>query len=265
MTVPSSSPSEPPQTPAASSSPLALAARDRERDRLLTLANVQRMRGQLDQARESLQAALALNTGAPKADAQIHEMLGDAFAQNEKWDEAKAAYETAYTLDNARASAERKFAQTVLRVADATRERAVAEAMLRGELPPGAGAIPGGVGGKRSPVLALLLSCLAPGFGQLYNGQLVKGLVCLGVFLVGLIAINLSPDGRLLFQQIVPLAFGRIPLVRGEISPGLIALLILCSAMWLYAILDAPIVASKLGNNDNTPGAPKIDKSGWEV
>ena len=267
MSAPTPSPPAPEEkaSPPAAAPPVPDFARERERDRLLTLANVQRMRGQLPEAQETLKKALALGDGQSKADAPIHEILGDVLASDERWEEAKAAFGAAHALDPERVSAERKFAQMTLRLADAAQERALAEALLRGEIPPGGA---GGIGmprGKRNPGLAMLLSAFVPGFGQLYNGQMVKGFLCLGIFVVTLLAINLSPDAKLFFGQILPLAAGKIPAVRGEISPFLLMLIFVCGAMWLYAVIDAPIAASKTASAQAGPAPSGGDKSGWEV
>ena len=224
-------------------------AREVERDRLLTLANVQRMRGQTQEVQKTLEQALALGDGQARTDAPVHEMLGDVLAGEEKWEEAKKAYGTAHALDPDRASAERKFAQMTLRVAEAAHERAMADAILRGEMPiSGASAFGGGQRGKRSPAVAMLLSAAVPGFGQLYNGQLVKGLICLGGFFATLLAISLLPESR-----------------PGYVSPVLIFFSLIAGVLWLYSALDAPIAAGKTGNDGSTPGGPKQDKSGWEV
>lgn len=235
----------------------------RERDRLLTLANVQRMRGQLGEARDTLKTALAMGDPAAADAAPVHEMLGDILAADERWDEAKAAFAKAHELAPARASTERKFAQMTLRAADAAAEKAMAEAILRGEMP----VAPQGHTplGKRAPGMALLLSFVAPGFGQIYNGQLVKGLIFLGIYIVTLLGIAFSPDASLFFRQTIPLLFGRVPGDRGDLSPLLVFLLLVGGITWIYAVLDAPLVASKLGQDAAAPGGPKIDKSGWEV
>jgi tetratricopeptide (TPR) repeat protein len=241
-------------------------ARERERDRLLTLANVQRMRGQIPEATETLKKALALGEGQSKADAPVHELLGDILAADERWDEAKTAFGTAHALDPARASAERKFAQMTLRIADSQREREMAEAILRGEIPAGTASGVAAVHGKRSPALALLLSGVVPGFGQLYNGQLIKGLVCLGAFLLTVLAINFLPEGKLFLDQFTHFLAARPYRGGGEMSPLLLFLVLVSGILWLYAVIDAPIVASKLSSAAPADdGEPKVDKSGWEV
>ncbi len=261
----SSAPTPPPPSPEEKKPVLSDIERDRERDRLLTLANVHRMRGQLADARETLKKAIALSEAQSAGDAPIHEMLGDILAADEKWDDAKDAYNTAHVLDPARASAERKFAQMTLRAADAKAERALLDAQLRGELPP-AGAAP--IHGKRASSLAFLLSALMPGAGQLYNGQTVKGLICLGIYALSLIVVFFSPGGSEFLEGIVLFAVpmkGRLP---SEPSPLLLTFFLAGVVIWIYAVLDAPMIANKINQGTATPGGSggsKPDKTGWEV
>lgn len=233
----------------------------RERERLLTLANVQRMRGQLAEARKSLEDALALSGDvSSSANAPAHEMLGDILAAEEKWEEAKAAYATAHALDPTRVASERKLAQAALHLADIAHERALADALLRGEMPAAGGAFGMQQGAKSSPGLALLLSLFMPGMGQMINGQFVKGMICLGVFFVSMAVICLSPGGKDLVDQIRHLAAGQA--YKGAApSPMLWMLLFVSGVIWLYSVLDAPMTAGKKSGGD----APKVDKSGWEV
>ncbi len=257
----------------AAAAPLSPAARDRERDRLLTLANVQRMRGQAREAGETLHQALALSDpnagpGTRAADAPVHEMLGDLLAAEGEDEKARDAYDAAHKLDPARASAERKFAQMALRIADMKALAALGEAVRKGEAPPPeAVGLASSVAGKRSPGLALLASLALPGFGQFYNGQFVKGAICLGVFLLTLLAVRLSPDSGVLFAQITSLLAARpAPGAKGAVSPLLWLLILVSAATWLYALADAVTTAgkgSKPGGGGS--GGPPLDKTGWEV
>lgn len=240
--------------------------RDRERDRLLTLANVHRMRGQTRLAQETLQQALALSGDTPptRTDAPVYELLGDLLAADGKDSEARDAFDTAHKLDPGRASAERKLAQMVLRIADADREKALAEAILRGEAPAVVDPLaPAAV--KRSPVLAFLLSSVLPGVGQMYNGQIVKGIICAAVFLPALLALIYAPGASGFFEQVLPVLGGGTPRAGGQVSPGLLLLMFLAAVIWMYAVIDAPMVASKHNKTGGGPGAPNIDKTGWEV
>ena len=74
----------------------------RERDRLLTLANVQRMRGQLGEARKTIDTVLTLSEGLSEKDlAPIYELRGDLLQTEGRWEEAQAAFDRAHTLDPA--------------------------------------------------------------------------------------------------------------------------------------------------------------------
>ena len=125
------------------------------------------------------------------------------------------------------------------------RERALAEAVMRGELPAtAAGGFGGHPTGKPSPVLACLLSAMMPGAGQLYNGQSLKGLICVVILLLVLILVYLVPH-------------------PGRQLPPLLSLAILIGTVdWLYAVIDAPLVASKSSGSGNSN---KSNPSGWEV
>ena len=258
--------------PVAPPRPLDPAARERERDRLLTLANVHRMRGQTREAGSALQQALALGgpgdgPGTKAADAPIHEMLGDLLAAQGEDEAARDAYDNAHQLDPARASAERKFAQMTLRLADMKALAALGEAVRKGEAPPpDVVGLASSAGGKRSAGLALLASLALPGFGQFYNGQFVKGAICLGVFLLTLAAVRLSPDSGTLFAQITSLLAARpAPGAKGTVSPLLWLLILASGATWLYALADAVTTAGKGAKPGGGISGPTVDKSGWEV
>jgi len=239
-------------------------ARDRERDRLLTLANVHRMRGQLSEAQETLRKALALSgSDTPsRADAPIHELLGDILALDDKIVPAKDAFDTAHRLDPDRASAERKYAQMTLRLAQEAEEKAVAAALLRGEKP--SSLVSAAAQVKRNPSLALLLSVMLPGAGQLYNGQMVKGAICLAIYLPALLIVLFAPGATDFFKQVLPLLGGAISRQRDEVSPLLSLFLLLAGMIWIYAVIDAPMMATKT-SRDTDPTKPLADKTGWEV
>jgi hypothetical protein len=234
-------------------------ARERERDRLLSLATVQRMRAQILDARASLQKAIILSEGMPGPQvAPIHEMLGDMLAAEERWEQAAASYEQAQALDPARASAERKFGEMTLRIAD---EKAMAK--LGGMVRSGSGdAITSGSQGKRNPGFAMILSLIVPGFGQFYNGQFIKACVCLGVFVIAMFLITLTPDIKAIRCLLIP---GTTTGCRGlTIAPLTWFCILAAAGAWLFSLIDAPIAASKTQDMSIESG-PVVDKSGWEV
>jgi hypothetical protein len=232
-------------------------ARERERDRLLSLATVQRMRAQILDSRASLQKALIVSEGMPGPQvAPIHEMLGDMLAAEERWEQAAAAYEQAQILDPARASAERKFGEMTLRIAD---EKAMAK--LGGMAGAGGSdAITSGAQGKRNPGFAMILSLIVPGFGQFYNGQFIKACTCLGIFVIAIFLITMTPEIKALRCLFTPTAG-----CRGlSVSPFTWFCVLAASGAWLFSLVDAPISASKTQDTSSETG-PVVDKSGWEV
>lgn len=235
-------------------------ARERERDRLLSLASVQRMRAQILDARASLQKAIIISEGMPGSQvAPIHEMLGDMLAAEERWEQAAASYEQAQILDPARASAERKYGEMTLRIAD---EKAMAKLGGVAGVAAGGDAITSGSQGKRNPGFAMILSLIVPGFGQFYNGQFVKACICLGVFVIAMFLISLTPDIKAIRCLLAPATTTGC---RGlTISPLTWFCMFASGAAWLFSLIDAPISASKTVDTSVDSG-PVVDKTGWEV
>lgn len=270
--APLSPPSEPP--PPLPTPPLVTidipadpVARERERDRLLTLANVQRMRGQVSDARQTLQNAIALSEGSvPQMVAPTHELLGDMLAAEGRIEEASEAYKQATDADPKRVSAEKKFAQMTLALAEAKGTLNISEAMLRGDSLAdlmASGAM-GRQQGKKNAGVAMLLSLLMPGFGQIYNGQVIKGVVVMGVFLVLLLLITLAPGGSEFLNQFAAIMALKPNTPSRAPIPGWLPIVgIMVVAVWLYGIVDAPFMAGKGTVTD--PDRPPVDKSGWEV
>jgi hypothetical protein len=250
---------------AAAAAPADPVARERERDRLLTLANVQRMRGQTADARATLDSVLSLLAGAPgRETSPVHELLGDLHAADENWEQAQAAYGAAHEADPNRPSAERKFAAATLRVADA---KALAAAMASGNLDD-LNSLNTGQRGKRNPGAALLLSLLTPGLGQFANGQLLKGGFCLAIWLLSLLALNLTDAGKDLFKQFLGFATGRFVKGAGEpVSPLFWMLVVLAAGIWVYSIVDAAVSASKLNEDvsgGDTSSFGGFSRKDWE-
>jgi TM2 domain-containing membrane protein YozV len=77
---------------------------------------------------------------------------------------------------------------------------------------PAAGAPAPAVASGKNPILAAILSFVIPGLGQVYNGQIVKGIVIFVAFIIGIFLV---------------------------VIPGVI--------VWLYGIYDAYTTAQKGG------------------
>jgi TM2 domain-containing membrane protein YozV len=93
----------------------------------------------------------------------------------------------------------------------------------------------------RNPGLAAILSFVFNGLGQLYNGQILKGLVIIFfsslsmlIFILGSILIGLWILGKIIFQK--ELFIGLVLFCLG---------LILICIIGIYSIFDAYRVASK--------------------
>ena len=81
--------------------------------------------------------------------------------------------------------------------------------------------------GSQRSAIALILSGLFPGLGQLYNRQIVKGVVFLGLGVV------LS----WLVARAVPL--DPVELLEQGVKPGAILAAVVLLAIWLWSIVDA--------------------------
>jgi len=84
---------------------------------------------------------------------------------------------------------------------------------------------------RRRPGLAALLSALWPGLGQLYNRQLVKGLLLiLGLPLLGKVGLGYAFFGA--FEAMRDLRYLLVTAGGGLI-------LVAAAALWIYAVVDA--------------------------
>jgi len=195
-----------------------------EVERLLTQASAERARGNFLTARRLLEQALQK---APER-ADIHELLGDVYRAVGDLSTALECYKKARELDPSRRSAEEKFASTLLEINPPT----VSE-----EVP----FLP------KNPNLAVILSALLPGAGQVYNEQWLKGigmcavaLLSLGYFLQfyhQIRSASVLPNLSQVQQQLEQASVGEILLLL------LAGLLAFCT--WTWSILDAYTTARK--------------------
>ncbi len=171
-------------------------------DRLLTAANIARRRGQFGEAEQSCRQAVDLIPG----DSAAVELYGDILQATGRVDDAAAAYRRAADLDPKRGSAERKYAHLSL-----LQDRTVA--MLRDE------------GIQRSPRLAVVLSALMPGVGQIYTGRATTGVVILAAMMSCIYLLGWTRYG--------------FPKSREPISASLVILLVAGIGLYAYSIIDA--------------------------
>lgn len=199
---------------------------EQEVERLMTLVNVQRMRGQIRDAEDTCRKALDIS---PR-DAKIHEILGDILHEEGKLDMALSEYRLALAGSPGRESLEKKFAKVTLEIGEADRAKTLAEYMIRNPRKYGTRA--------RNPLMAALWSIMVPGLGQLYNGQVLKAGIIFGsafLFMIAYATLQHYPRG---IQTTAEFFYFTNPLVM---ILGVLALM-----AYIYGVIDAPFTADKL-------------------
>ncbi|MCX6359060.1 MAG: hypothetical protein NT029_04590 [Armatimonadetes bacterium] len=186
-------------------------------DRLLLNANILRRRGDVRGAEGEVRAALQLVPG----DAAALEMYGDLLQATGRVDDALAAYERSVKAGPGRAGAERKYA---------------ALSVQQVPIPPGLY----NEAGPRGAHVAVLLSALMPGIGQLYLGDTSKGLLFLLLALVMVYLLGWTGIGW-----------------TSGLGPG--------PAFWPLAVMAAVVYIFNLVDARASAGRQNKARSGWEV
>ncbi|MCC6729121.1 MAG: hypothetical protein IT208_07260 [Chthonomonadales bacterium] len=216
--VPSEPPYEPHPTlmlpPHRAASPAECA----QSDRLVTSANVARRRGAFAEAERLCMEAAAIAPG----NAEALELLGDVMQGTGRVDDAVYAYRRSHEADPGRRSAERKYAELMLR-----QNREIA--LLRDEFVP------------RNPTIAVMLSALFPGAGQVYNGDGAKGLAIALGMLICVAILGWTPLG---FRQGMT-----------GIPAGLVLFVLVAGGLYIAGVVDANLSARR----------GRKRRSGWEV
>jgi len=211
-----------------------------EVDRLLSSANAFRVQGKLLAAEDACRHALALDP----ENLQAGEMLGDFLRENGKLEEALAQYDRLLADTAKDAAVERKYAAVTLEIAEREREKQeVADYLANPKRT---------IETKRSAGIATALSLVAPGFGQIYLGEVLKGSIIAGAFLLSLVVVAASPNIGAFMQQALSIV------LTGRANPGNPMAAIQWPSIWLvffigvglfsyiFAIVDAPISALKM-------------------
>lgn len=206
-----------------------------EIDKLLSRANVHRMRGDYTAAEDTYREAFAFD----ESRADLLELVADMLEARGQVDKAAEEYKKVLEMQPGRVSAETKYARVVLRIGEREHQKALAQELLENPnkyVPP-----------PSHPLLAFLLSGLVPGIGQIYNGELWKGVILVASFVLSLLVLALSAtETKNLLQTfgsvVNPLrAAGKPPPVGGLVLffTGVLML------VYIYAVIDAPIAAAK--------------------
>jgi|YNPNPStandDraft_1061719.scaffolds.fasta_scaffold00004_18 tetratricopeptide (TPR) repeat protein len=204
------------------------AAREQaEFDKLLTAARVFRNRGDYAKAAELVTKMLEMRPH----DLDAREFAADILFARGEWEKAAAAYKAIYSEDPSRTRAEEKYAKATIQFAEGTRQKELLKYVVDHPAEPKVL--------ERNPLLALLVS-LAPGFGQVYCGQFVKGIVLFAATMVfWLLFYVLSPDVSAIPRDVRATYFVR----NLDVSAVVCAVSAVC--VHLYALVDAPVQATK--------------------
>ncbi len=205
-----------------------------EFDRLMSLAHINRMRGEYKQADELVRQALDIVPG----DLDARELAADLLYARGDWSQAAEAYKSIYQEDGSRTKAEEKYAKVLLQIAEGQRQQDLLQNLL--EHPESAWRLP-----ERSPAIAALLSGI-PGFGHVYCGQAIKGVV---IMLVTMLS-------WLLFFVLIPHRLPNEPLgtfitrFTHDMDPFAVIFLTLALAVHAYAVVNAAVTADKLNSRN---------------
>jgi tetratricopeptide (TPR) repeat protein len=211
-------------------------------NKLLSSANVARMRGSLGEAEQLVRQALEISPDNPVA----NELLGDIYLQDGKVEEAKAAFKLAMEKSPGNATLETKHARAAL---------ASANLQIFSEMSPGGSAI-----GAVTPKSVGLLGCasiIVPGAGQILLGQTVKGIVFLGAYLVSLAFSAKTILG--LFNAVLPAGMSQLRAQGKSLDTGSLTgyvFFAILGVVWFAALIDVLVSAKMPGGRQN---------SGWEV
>jgi TM2 domain-containing membrane protein YozV len=200
-----------------------------EFDRLITAAHVHRRRGDYDMAERTIKQAL----GICPDDLDAREFSADMLFARGKLEEASQHYKEIMAADKSRASAEEKYAKTILQIAEGKRQQQLLKDILenpskyRNAAP------------ARSPAVAAILSA-APGFGQIYNGQFVRGVVIFTLTMIfWFFFYLLKPDISIYRPE------DRITAFVQNLNPMAVIFALAAVFLHIYAFVDAPVTASK--------------------
>jgi tetratricopeptide (TPR) repeat protein len=180
------------------------------------------MRGDLVEAEKALLKALSMRFD----DIGARELAADILYDRGEFEKAAKHYKSLYTTQRPRPSAESGYARCVLKVAEIAQQR---EALLHPMDAPTA-LVPE----RRTPIVAAMLSS-APGLGQVYCGQFIKGVLLFTGWLFFLLLIYISQ----------PRNIGSLANARPVFSQAGIAFICIAIFIHAYALVDAVMTAEK--------------------
>jgi TM2 domain-containing membrane protein YozV len=153
--------------------------------------------------------------------------------------DARDQYRSLLERDGSLAGVERKIARVALEIDAQSQERlAVEEALNK---PENTAAM------RRSAGMALALSVVAPGVGQIYCGEIGKGIIVLGSFLLSTMIIAFSSGTATFVKQLFNVISGGANGGTSSQWPSNWLLLSLGVGVfaYIYGVVDAPVSAMK--------------------
>jgi TM2 domain-containing membrane protein YozV len=206
---------------------------------LLGQATLLRARGSRAEALKLAQEALTLD----QAHADTHELIGDLLVDLNRGGEAVASFRRARELNPSRVTLEDKLARAALRRAAGLEAARNAEAVLSGTYKP--------AGPVHKPGYAALFSAFIPGLGQIYNEQLVKGLVVLVAYIILILLTSLGVRSSLAAGRWTS-AYGPAPGMGSAFGGLNLVWMVLLAGLYIYAVADAAICAGKTMTSDRS-------------
>ncbi len=212
-----------------------------ERQRLRELmgrATLARVRGDHAQALQLAQEALVLE----EASAETHEFIGDVLMSLNRGADALHNFQRARELNPRRVELEDKVARAAVRSAARLDALAHAQAVLEGRAP---------MGPRRKPSYAALFSLVLPGLGQIYNGELLKGVALMMGFVILLAISSIGIMSRARAANLGGRYYTSPESVLSILGTSMVWVGLLV-ALWVLAVAEAALRARKRGTADDT-------------
>jgi tetratricopeptide (TPR) repeat protein len=212
-----------------------------ERQRLRELmgrATLARVRGSHAEALRLAQEALVLE----EANAETHEFIGDVLMALNRGADALHSFQRARELNPRRVELEDKVARAAVRSAARLEAMAHAQAVLEGRAP---------MGPQRKPSYAALFSLVLPGLGQIYNGELLKGAAVMLGFVVLLAVSSIGLVNKARAADLGGPYYHPPQSIFAVLGTSMVWVGLLV-ALWVFAVAEASLRASKKGTPDET-------------
>lgn len=207
-----------------------------EIDRLLSKANIHRMRSEYVEFEGTIREAISLD----ETRVDLQEYLGDALQARGQLNAAKAQFKKVLEMDPTRTSVETKYARAVLEMGEIEYSKRLTQEMFDNPRKYQAQH-------AKHPLKSFLLALLVPGLGQIVNLELVKGAIVMGSYFFSILMLALMPADtknllRSLFMVMYPGSMdGQPPPVSGLAA----FFASVAVGIYIYGVVDAFIIASK--------------------